>query len=677
MNKKTVLVLIFVLFMLQALTAVQVKKIEKTSFEDFSPGSLLGLTLDSQGRLSLGPRFKTMNGPEEEFYLAIDQARNGDIIIGSGQRGNVHRLNADGSVELLFQAAQPDIYALLTSGNGDVFVASSPQGRLFRIDKEGKSQELFRPEERFIWDLKEDAEGNLVVATGNSGAVYLVNRSGEAQKILSPADAHLVTLHLAQDGAILVGSGDRGLLYQIKNRKVRVLFESPLEEIKGICEDAEGNLYFAAVKSTAQARDAQQAGLDTIFRPAEERRKPQIKEKSIVYMARPDGSVETLWSSEEEYVYTLCYDEKRAAVLAGTGHSGRIYSISKDKSFSVYFESESAQVFRIKPAVGGGLLVIGNNTPVILRLEDTLNNSGTYVSDVFDARIPSRFGRLDWSGEWATPGNVSLFIRLGNSSIPDESWLSWSAPFTDAANSSINLSGYRFFQLKVVINAASAAEKPFLDRYTAYYLEANQAPAMRSISVRRPDIASPSVETTDKKEENRLEKQLEVNWQSMDPNQDALKFDLFLRRQGSREWIPVKENLRENKFQLAMEMFADGIYQLRVVADDSLSNPPGMSKKTSILSKPFVIDSTAPVVRDLTVKGDRVTFTVVDETSIVAQVLYSLDGRDWFPLFPLDLINDSKIEKYDTSIPGLAAAKILYLKVSDEFANAKVFQKEL
>jgi hypothetical protein len=104
-----------------------------------------------------------------------------------------------------------------------------------------------------------------------------------------------------------------------------------------------------------------------------------------------------------------------------------------------------------------------------------------------------------------------------------------------------------------------------------------------------------------------------------------------------------------------------------------------MSKSTTLISSPFLIDSTAPVVTNYSVQQRRVIFTVSDKTSLVAKVLYSYDGKIWFPVFPVDMIADSKTENYDFNLNDMDKSKnkYIFIKVMDEFDNCKVFQKEL
>ncbi len=169
---------------------------------------------------------------------------------------------------------------------------------------------------------------------------------------------------------------------------------------------------------------------------------------------------------------------------------------------------------------------------------------------------------------------------------------------------------------------------------------------------------------------------LTAAWEARDLNKDKLKYTVYLKRTDSRNWIPVKEDITETQLDLDTQLYQDGKYVLRVTADDTLSNPPSLAKSNELVSSPFIIDSTAPVAANFSVTGNRLVFTVEDKTSLISKVWYSFDGKLWYPVFPVDMLNDSKLENFDFSINNLQSKKMIFLKVMDEFDNCKVFQEE-
>ncbi len=684
------LIVCFCLFATLNLFPVEVKKKEVHDFETFQKGKFSGTSLDSKGSLFIGPKIKKIDGPESEYYLSMDIARNGDIYIGTGHKASVFRIKSVGAtkedaVNKVFLSDDLDVYAVLVKDKGDVYAATSPDGKLYKVvkDKPDAAEVFFNPEEKYIWDIKEDKAGNIIVATGNAAGIYRVTAGGDASKIFTPEDTHIISLYITRADSILAGSGDRGTLYKIDNTKVKVLFDSPFEEIRGICEDKDGDIFFSATRGIKKQDILDHVEMETFMKKKKKEDKVIPLEKSVLYWRHTDGVVEKIWSTETEYIYSVCYDQKDNSVLIGTGDSGRVYRVSKDGSFSIVYESESAHVFRIA-AMPNGFTLITNNTATIAGIEDALNSNGTYFSEIYDLGIQSKLGKIYWDAETTANTDVSLFVRTGNSNVPDDTWSKWSAPFNDTENSAINISDVRYFQVKAILNASSLTTSPRLNNYRVYYIQSNLKPQLKKIKIKKQEEKKPPIIT---KVPEQAKKEVDMNhlflqWEASDPNQDKLKYNLFLKRTTDKNWIPLKEDITTPKTTLDTQLFEDGEYLLKVVADDSLSNPPSMSKSTTLISFPFLIDSTAPELVNFSVQSGprpRVIFTVNDKTSLVAKVLYSYDGKIWFPVFPVDMIADSKTENYDFSLNDIDATKnrFIFFKVMDEFDNCKVFQKEL
>ncbi len=673
------------------LFSVEVKKKEINTFKAFQKGTFSGTGLDGKGSLFIGPKIKNIPGPDREYYLGLAVAKNGDIYVGTGHRAGIYKISTP--TPGTPQAAAPlevarlnelDVYALIVKDNGEILAGTSPDGKLYKIGKkkakENAAKELFNPDEKFIWDIKEDLTGNIIVAVGNTGGVYRVGKDGGAAKLFTSEDTHIISLYIAKSGSILAGSGDRGILYKIDNTKVKVLFDSPFEEIRGICEDKDGNIYFTASRGIKRQNILNNAQVETFL---DTKKKKKAKEEiipmetSVVYCRRTDGVVERIWGSVTEYIYSACYDKKNNRVLIGTGNSGRVYSIDKDGGFSIVYESEAAQVFKIE-ARNGGFALVTNNTASIASIQDVLNSNGTYFSEVYDLRIQSKLGKVYWDADTPAGTNVSLYVRTGNSNVPDGTWTKWSAPFTDSENANIDTSGVRYFQVKAVLNSSNAAASPRLNNFKVFFVQSNLKPQLKKVEIRKP--AKNTVPTPSNKNAaaHRKDKSyLTLAWSARDPNRDKLKYNLFLKKMSDRRWILFKEDITVPRTELNTRLFADGKYLLKVEADDSLANPPGMDKSTEMISSPFFIDSTAPEIAGFALQGTRLTFSVNDKTSLVTGVLYSYDGKLWYPVFPVDLVADSRSEKFDFNLKGKKDNKYIFIKVSDEFDNNKVFQKEL
>lgn len=669
MNKK-ILIIIMVILIFSFIHPVQVKKREVRDFRSFEKGTFTGTGLTDNGELFISLESSLISGPEKEYYLGSDISKKGDIYLGTGHNASVFRIEKNGKITEMFKAEEPDIYAVLYGSDNFIYAGSSPRGKLFRITGAMKAKEFFNPDEKYIWDIKEDKSGNIICAVGGGGGIYNIDKKGNSRKIFS-GDAHIISLFISADNSVLAGSGGSGILYRISSQKNRVLYDTPYEEINGIYEDSEGDIWFAASKEVKKGKISTGSNIISFSFP-KERIIP--KEKSTLYLRHPGGEVEKIWSSSDDRIYSIAPDKKNGGVLIGTGDRGRIYRVNKDRSYSLIYEGKSAQSYKVLSGPEG-FIVIYNNTSSIVKLSTFPSSRGFYTSDVFNLGIQSRAGRIYWDSDNEDSASVSLFVRSGNTASPDPTWTEWSPPFTDNKNSNINRPGYKYFQIKVNLNTVSGIKSPGISGFKFFYIQKNLKPEIKNVYINIP--IQPKKNVNQKKPAMWKKNTLNISWKAEDPNRDELKYSLFLRKFSGKEWIKFREDITTTKTELNTELYEDGDYILKLIADDSLSNSPDTSSSDTSESKRFTIDSTAPVLSGFQRAGEFITFKVSDKTSVISNVQYSFKGEKWYPLNPVDRINDSGDESFKLSKKFVKGKKLIFFKLTDEYKNSKVFQKEL
>ena len=143
---------------------------------------------------------------------------------------------------------------------------------------------------------------------------------------------------------------------------------------------------------------------------------------SEIYRIAPDGSPSRIWSSSQDLVYALAFD-RAGRLLAGTGNRGHIFAITGEDQFVDLLKASASQITAFAEAPGGGLYVSTSNLGKLFLLGGSPESEGSYESDVFDAKVFSRWGRAEFRGA----GNVELFARSGNVDNPDRNWSPWKA----------------------------------------------------------------------------------------------------------------------------------------------------------------------------------------------------------------------------------------------------------
>jgi hypothetical protein len=141
------------------------------------------------------------------------------------------------------------------------------------------------------------------------------------------------------------------------------------------------------------------------------------------------------------------------------------------------------------------------------------------------------------------------------------------------------------------------------------------------------------------------------SWKAEDENDDKLQYDVLYRRETDTAWKTMRRGLEDELFVWDTTSVPNGTYILRIVASDALSNPPGAALAGEAESISFDVDNTAPSIRVTGVRrqGDAnvIAFEVRDDHAPVQRVDSSSDGTRWRPIYPLDGICDSQLERFE------------------------------
>ena len=589
------------------------------------------------------------------------------------------------------------------------------------LDPAWTSTEYFAPGTKYIWDLVLDKAGNLYVATGDHGEIYKVTPKGEHSVFFKSDETHIRVLALDAQGNLIAGTDGSGLVYRISPAgEGFVLYSTPKKEITALALDRQGNIYAAGVgeKRAGAATSApgvtsammtmaanaaanptpQTPGMTVTMAPANPQPGPfpfpggGASNGSDVYRIAPDGSPSRIWTSHEDIVYALAFDS-HGQLLAGTGNRGHVFAIESQNpesqdEFSDLLKAPASQVTGFAKAPGGALYAATSNLGKIFLLGPGPENEGTYESDVFDAKIFSRWGRVEFRGA----GNVSLLTRSGNVDNPDRNWSPWK-PVNLTKDSDMGVPPARYAQWKAVLHAGSA--KPAVDTVTLNYLPKNVAPEIDDVSVQvgvryQPlpkssglnlggDISGSSgVHFESPMPSNHDRDSIGVKWNAHDENDDQLVYAVYYRGDAETRWLLLKDNLSDKAYSFDASLLPDGGYTVKVVASDAPSHSPGDALTASKESRRFEVDTTPPHIENLSASLEgaqiRVRFRADDGFSTIKRAEYSIDAGEWKFVEPTGQLSDAKMEDYDFLSPvgpgnESAAEHVVVVRVYDKYDN--------
>jgi sugar lactone lactonase YvrE len=680
---------------------------EQSKFDELTKGTANGIALRSEGGLELAPAFKALATTPSTYIWSIASDSAGNIYAAAGSPARVYRITPDGQSTTIFEPQELQVQALVVDKRGIVYAATSPDGKVYRLEpprpQSAKGAEAdataswsatpyFDPGSKYIWDIVLDKAGTLYVATGDHGEVFKVSSNGQHSLLFKSDEVHIRVLALDPNGNLIAGSDGSGLIYRIApNGDAFVLYSAPKKEITALAIDGAGNIYAAAAGEKRSGSTTQQMGAlvsPALNQPASGgggnitvTAAPAAPSTpfpspgagatggSEIYRIAPDGAPSRLWTSHDDLVYALGFDQ-HGRLLAGTGNRGHIFAINGVDDFTDLIKASATQITAFAAAPGGGLYASGSNLGKVFVLGPGPESEGSYESDVFDAHGFSLWGRATMRSF----GNVELYARSGNVDNPDRNWSPWTRVDL-SAGSELKVPPARFVQWKSVLHAGNPA--PRVDDVWLNYLPKNVAPEIDEITVQpgyhyqaiphvtgsdpsaigqaRFDPPPPPVRDRDS---------IAVRWQAHDDNDDQLVYTLYYRGDGESRWLLLKSNLSDRYYSLDASLLPDGGYTVKVIASDAPSHSPGEALYAERVSARFEVDATAPVIDKLTAMLDgkqiHVRFRASDSFSAIKRAEYSLDGGDWQFVEPIGQLSDSKTEDYDfhVHVPQVETAPV-------------------
>ncbi len=634
---------------------------EQDRYEDFEKGTLQNLSLRSDGKLLLAPKFRLLGDPALSYIWALAEDSRGRIYVAGGSPGKVVRITRDPKdpkaapkIETVFQSKELEIHALAVDRQDNVYAAASPDPKVYKITPEGQSRVFYEPDAKYVWALawdgasKTPGSGYLYVATGDKGKIFRVDGSGKGVVFFESDDTHVRSLAVGPDGSVIAGTDPSGLILRLRpsdqgSGEAFVLYEAGKKEVTALMVGEGGSIYAAAVgDKPPRAAPAPAApplpvpvapvvtvtpgAAPTTTWPGVGAPPPNVAGGTEVYRILPDGSPRRLWSSRDDFVYALTFNSA-ARPLLGSGNKGKVFQLDSDDLSTTLVKAPATQVTALIHSRQGSVLVGTANIGKVFEIGSDYESEGTFESEVFDARNFARWGRVHWKNSSGKGAAITLYTRSGNVDNPDRNWSPWSNPYRNAAGERAASPGARFLQWKAVLATDDGHRTPMLDEVDIAYLPKNIAPVVDEVQVTPPGYRfNPVVQPQPQPQQAIALPPLGqarsstppppmhfdappqvfpqkgaqgVRWAAHDDNDDQLIFSVYIRGVNESSWKLLKERITDKFYSWDAATFPDGVYVVKVVASDSPSNSEEEALTGEKEGQPFEIDNTPPRILNL------------------------------------------------------------------------------
>jgi len=684
-----------------------------TQLADADASYLWAVRLDAKGvpyaaggspakvfKLDANGKAATVFESSELSAQAIAFDAKGTLYVGTSPDGKVYRVSAAGEKSVFFDPKAKYVWDLAFGPDGTLYVATGDKGQVYAVTPDGKGELFYASDEAHVRVLAFDGKGNLIAGTEPSGRVLRLTKSKGA----ATAEGF-------------------------------VLYETPKREVTALAVGPDGAIYAAAI-GERQHNAAVNAGAAnfgtttttitasgsvTVIGPAQGTGQPQAPFvafpaliSSGIYKIAADGAPEELWTSRDDVVYSLGMGGD-GRLLAGLGNTGALLAIDGRGVFAQLAKAGSAQITGIVRNSAGKIFLCTANPGKLISLGPEYEPEGTYESRSFDAQLFSQWGRMEWWSPPSISGNSSkskeprleFYIRSGNTEDPGKEWSKWVGPYT-ASGTQSEAPAARFIQWKAVIHDGRPGDG--IEWVSLAYQPKNVAPVIDGISLQDPGVRvqgqanlitggnqpaalkfPPAAPTSgavilnqaqntgsvkfEAPPQGTMQKGYQsVLWTAHDDNEDDLRYAVYFRGEGEKEWKLLKENLDQRFYSFDTTALADGGYYLKIAASDSASNPTEKALKAERESERFEVDNTPPVIERINVgvrgSAAELKFAAKDAGSSIERAQYSLDGGEWLIVAPKTGISDGKREEYEFTVSGLKSGEhTIAVRAYDRFEN--------
>jgi hypothetical protein len=590
------------------------------SAKDWAGGYGDGVTLTADGRLALSAGEEVLGTADEPHLWGLDVDKAGTAWLASSNGGELLKVSG-GKTTVAWHGDAPLVTAVQATPDGVVF-ASAPDGTLRRLGADGKAVELGATRATYVWQMQSSVKGGVLAVTGRPGRLLRIH-GDKVETLAEPGVEHLLCLAEAPDGAVYCGGGHPSGLWQWKDGVTR-LVAGTTEPVTAVALGADGVIYFAA-GSTLSRLDA--AGRRRTLAPLDNAR-------ILALHYTPQGLLATTG-------------------LRADGHSVLWLVDERHDQAGALFDVKAAGITALRADGDRGLLATTDAPARLYRLKLPCGAKGSYESTILDAGARAVWGTFEAGIGLGSSGDVGREVRVGDSPRPGADWTDW-MPVAER----VQAPPARYLQYRLRLTGDDG-RTPLVEYTRLTYAPLSGGPKVQ--------LDAPALGTA-------WHGKQDIRWKTTDADNDTLLASVWLRAEGERAWRRLAENLTTPSYSLdtvALKL-RDGRYRVRVVVDDSASNPTG-ARQDEATSSAFVVDNTPPEVAltaepsiaDGVLRADG----LASDNMSVAAVEWRLDGGPWRGAKALNGLFGTAHEVFSLQTQVAGGKHVLEIRARDAAGN--------
>ncbi|MCX7821721.1 MAG: hypothetical protein N2258_08630 [Brevinematales bacterium] len=611
-------------------------------FDKIEDYELSNITFLENGSIELSPELNNIFEIDRIIW-SVTEIEN-DLLIASGEKASLFLLNNKGYREV-FSSKENILFSDIMLFQKKILLTALPDATLFILNEKFEIENKIKFTNQYLWKIL-NYKDKIILFAGNPANIYIIDKNFKIEHTIDFYNKEKNILNGIIYNDELYFFSDSNTLYKLSlKNKIFTPIISVEDSIVDI-STANNEIYLL----TGQRKTKEQQKKDKknnsnvssdqdISNPIDTKSKSSQPTSKLYLFNYSDNTLTKVFESSLSFISMSVLKDK---IFISIDEQGGFFEISKNLpiKFISSGDGKFIKLIRTKTKFYG---ITIEPSRVYEINENSFSKNGFFASGIFDCEIKSKFGQIIYDGTTPLKTEVKFFTKSGSTS--DESfWGKWE----QIENNKIKSEDNRFIKYKIELSS-DGKNTPRINYLYIPFIQYNVAPYIEKFEI------------------NQQGNNYKFNWQATDENKDNITYDIFVKIDNT-EFVKLNESpIEDSYFDIQKELFGDGIYYFKLLASDFKSNQDNPKESYKIIG-PYLIDNTPPDVVDIKLQAKRIVFSVKDKLSPIISVSYSVNGKKWTKLNPIDNLYDQKEENFSIELTGNEL--FILIKATDLYGNS-------